>query len=371
MKTYRRFIRVGNQVKASPKFQRKSDANDWYQEMLKKKNFEKNDLEYTSKNPSITMIEYSRTWLLEREKHYPKSTTSSDEQRLRDYILPVFARKPINRITTADCQRFFKKIKTEGFRAPGLTISDKTLTRIKVLLSTIFSDAMNEDPPIVSKNPVYGMKLKAKKRMGKKKPVYIKSTDEVLAFLKAAKEIGGHTYIVCSILLMSGLRKQELIALRWECLDLENSLFEIKEKYEQASNRILDGTKGGSEQTRLVPISAELIRVVLEHKAEAEFTDPRDFIVCEPNGRHYYARSINYMIEAVRQKSKVFSTVQGLRHTYGREFVLKSGNLKVLQAILGHTSSSTTDLYSDLSGGRIKGFGETMSYDIGVKKRGS
>ncbi len=371
MKTYRRFIRMGNSVKASPKFKRKSDAEDWYQEMLKKKHFEKSSLEFVSKNPSMTMIEYSRVWLDEREKHYPKSTTASDEQRLRDYILPIFAQKPLNRITVQDVQKFFKKVSSEGYRAKGFTISDKTLNKVKVLLSTIFNDALNEDPPIVLKNPVFGLKLRPKKRLGKKKPVFIKSSEDVLSFLTAAKEIGGDTFLLASLALMSGLRKQEMIALRWECLDLENRVLEIKEKYQQASKTIVDGTKGGTEETRLVPIPNELIEILIKHRQVSKYKEPHDFVLARAGGRHYQARAVNYLIEHVRTRSNVFSTVHGLRHTYGREFVLKTGNQKALQAILGHASSSTTDLYSDISGTRIRGFGESVSYDISVKKKGS
>lgn len=61
-------------------------------------------------------------------------------------------------------------------------------------------------------------------------------------------------------------------------------------------------------------------------------------------------------------------SVHGLRHSYGREFAARSGNLKALQAILGHSSSQTTDLYSDLAGDRIKEFGNVVTFEEKKKK---
>ncbi len=69
------------------------------------------------------------------------------------------------------------------------------------------------------------------------------------------------------------------------------------------------------------------------------------------------------MVEEVREKAKLDISPHGLRHTFGREFAQNTGNIKALQAILGHSSSSTTDIYSELAGDRIKGFGEAVTYE--------
>jgi len=366
MKTYRRFIRVGSRLIASPKFPRKSDAEAWYNQMLTKKHFERNDLQAPRDKNEITVIQYSRKWLDRREEDYPAATVSSDEQRLRDYVLPILAEYPLSKVKSEQIRGLLEKISRVGFRRKDFRISEGTRTRVKALLSAMFGDAMNETPPLIRVNPVIGIQLKEKRR-GRKRPSVLPNSEACLKFLEAAQKIGPQEFVVAAVILMSGLRKQEMIALRWRCVDLETATLYVKEKYEQASNSIIPGTKAGENTTREIPISAELVRILTEYKAKAPLVGPEYFVISRADGRFLNAKTVSNMIEAVKAKSELSVTVHGLRHTYGREFALRTGNMKALQAILGHSSSSTTDIYSDLAGERTRGFNESVSFKIGVE----
>ena len=167
---------------------------------------------------------------------------------------------------------------------------------------------------------------------------------------------------------MSGIRKQELIALRWNCFDAAGGRLILREKLEQASNSILRGTKAGEEITREIPIPAELVRILEEYRLSIDSNAPGDLILKRPDGRHLNAREVWAMIRGFARRAELYVTVHGLRHTYGREFVLLTGNLKALQAILGHSSPVTTGLYSDLAGERTRGFNESVTFDTSVKR---
>ncbi|NJM09420.1 MAG: hypothetical protein HC883_00520 [Bdellovibrionaceae bacterium] len=124
-KTFRRFIRIGNKIEASPKFRRKSDADEWYEGMLKKKAFEKQGLEHAPQK-EISVIEWSRIWMVAREASYPKSTTSPDDQRLRDYVLPKIGDRTLSSITSSDIRFLLEDISKEGFLKEGFKISPST-----------------------------------------------------------------------------------------------------------------------------------------------------------------------------------------------------------------------------------------------------
>lgn len=367
MKYYRRFIRINGELHTSPRFTKKSDAETWYHEMRKKKQFLRDGIVIEEKDDSLRFIDYARTWMEKRIAEYPESTWKGDEQRLRDYVLPLFSEIPISMITPTQVRGLLIKISEPGFLRPGFQISTATRTRVKALLSVMFSDALNEDPPIVAMNPVLGIKFK-ERRKGTKKPRHLGSAVECLKFINAAKEISQIHFLVSSIFLMSGVRKQELIAMRWKSFDARNHTLNLSEKYEQTSNSIKSGTKAGEDVSRKVPISSQLADVLKEYKKTTQHKGPDDFIVCRPDGRYFGARDINRMIEAVREKAKLDISPHGLRHTFGREFVLNTGNLKALQSILGHSSSKTTDIYSDLTDDRLKGFHEAVTFQKGVKE---
>lgn len=367
MKTYRRFIRVNGELQTSPRFTKKVDAEKWYTEMRRKKQFIRDGFVVDDKKHQATFIDFARDWMQKRMSNYPMATWKSDEQRLRDYILPYFSEIPIASITAVQIKTFLIKISEPGMVKEGLTISESTRTRIKALLSVIFSDALNEDPPLVSFNPVLGIKIKGK-RKGRFKPMVLKDAEECLKFIETAKDIGWTHYALACFFLMTGFRKQELIALRWSCIDFKQGKVSAVEKYEQASGLILPGTKGGEDEVRTVYIPGELIGVLKEHLGLSAYRKPSDFVFVRPDGKNFGAREISNMVEAIRAKACVDITTHGLRHTFGREFAERSGNMKALQAILGHASSATTDIYSELAGSRIKGFAETVSFQKVVKK---
>lgn len=363
---------MASKVLASPQFVRKSDADSWYNQMLRKKHFERHALITPPDKNEPTVIQYSRKWLDIREKEYPAATWKMDEQRLRDYVLPVIAEMPVSRVRPEHIRSLLEKISRTGYRKKDFQISESTRTRVKALLSALFGDAMNESPPLTQSNPVIGVKVKGKRR-GPKKPTPLPNAEACLKFLQAAHEIGAQEFIAAAVILMSGLRKQELIALRWSGFYPEAGIIAVREKYEQASNSIVKGTKAGEEVTREVPIPAELVRILGDHLAAqtaAGAGKPQDFILRRADGRWLHSRTVSDMIDRVRAKAGLTVTTHGLRHTYGREFVLRTGNLKALQAILGHSSSATTDRYSDLAGERTRGFHEAVTFDTGVKKSG-
>lgn len=367
MKTYRRFIRIGGELKASPKFSRKKDADDWYHAMRRNKQLLRDGLPIANDDDGVLFIDYAREWIKKRMAAYPASTWKSDEQRLRDYVLPILSELPLANITGAQIRNLLIEISKEGFLKPKFVISTSTRDRVKALLSAIFSDALNEDPPLVKYNPVLGIKIK-EKRVGKKSPRVIEDSDGCIKFLKKAKELSPIHYAVSSTFLMAGIRKQELIALRWKSLKDKRHELHITEKYEQASNVIKRGTKRGEEVARVIPVPALLVSILGEYRSQAAYKKSEDFVFSKERGIHYGPREIWALIKEVGVAAKIDTHPHALRHTFGREFAANTGNLKALQSILGHASSATTDIYSDLAGSRLKGFGEAVTFNLGVKK---
>lgn len=366
--TYRRHLRIGGELISSPRFTNKKDADDWYHQQRRKKQFLRDGLIMPDSDDGIIFIDYARIWIKNRMAKYPKGTWMSDEQRLRDYILPIMSEMPIGSITGAQIRSLLLKISEPGFLKEGFTISTTTRTRVKALLSVIFSDALNEDPPFVKFNPVLGIRIKDR-RMGKKKPRVIPDTEGCINFLSKAKELGPLHYAVASTFLMSGLRKQELIALRWTSLNSKKRELLVSEKLEQASNSIKPGTKGGENVTRIVPIPKLLVSILGTYRETLGDINASSYMFQKENGRFYGPREIWALVNSIAKASRLDVTPHALRHSYGRTFAMNTGNLKALQAILGHSSSLTTDIYAELSGSRIRGFGEAVSFDIGMGEK--
>lgn len=352
----RRSIRIAGKVINSPRFPGGKDgkrlADEWYSKKAAEKEFIEDGL-MTSDSP--TFFRYAQKWFAKRKKAYPKSTWAADETRLRKYLLPLLSEVPMNKISRTLIRDVIVKAQEEN------DLSQGTRTLIKALASKIFNDAMNENPPLVHFNPCAKLTF-TESRRGKKKPATLQDGDEVRTFLRVAASIGKREVLVCAIAVMAGLRKSEIIALRYSNI-LPTGRILIDHHCEAASLSIKPGTKAGSEETREVAIPAMLMDMIERHREESDFNAESDFIICDETGEWVRPRMLHTMIKRVIEEFGRPINLHNLRHTYGRIFMSRTGNQQALKDLLGHKSLSTTMIYSELSGQQLQPFGEMMNFE--------
>lgn len=349
VKEYRRFIRINGVLQQSPRFKKKSDADLWYDQMKRQKSFATAGFKVLETN-ELTFLAYTRSWIKERMKNYPEATWRSDEQRLRSYLLPEWADIPMGQISPRMVRDALKKVTAAGQ-------SVETRTRVKALASKIFSDAFNEE--IIPINPVHGVKF-SERRQGRPKPKTL-SPDEAASFIGKATELGPKYEFIALVGLFLGLRKSEVLGLQFRDFDLPNRILHVRRRLEQVSLSIKSGTKSGEYVERQVPIPAG----VADRFAQVlEKLRPGEFVLAGRDRPFMAPRTYHDMIKEIAQKAQVEISSHGLRHTLGREFVRNGGNIKALQAILGHSVSTTTDRYSNLDGQHVGGTTDIVSYGV-------
>lgn len=353
-KTERRSIRIGGKTINSPRFtgkDAKRRADEWYSQKAKDKEFVESGL-LSSDSP--TFLQYSKQWFLKRQKKNPKSTWAADETRLRKYLLPELSSFPMNRITRTQMRSVLIKVQEEN----KLSISTRNL--IKALASAIFTSALNEKQPLVHFNPCSSLKFDDARR-GKKRPATLSDGDEVRAFLNCAKSVGKQEALICAIAVMAGLRKSEIIPLKYS--NITGGKIVIDHHVEQASLSIRPGTKSGSEEIREVPIPSSLVEMIFRYRIQSQFGADGDFIICDEKGDWIRPRKLHAMIDAVVKAFGRPITLHKLRHSYGRIFISRAGNQQALKDLLGHKSVTTTMIYSELSGNQLRPFGDMMDFE--------
>ena len=98
--------------------------------------------------------------------------------------------------------------------------------------------------------------------------------------------------------------------------------------------------KGG--RRRVIPMS-DLVRFYLTHTFSKQSRVPLAIRTIE--------KYVKVVAERARLKKKVSPHI--LRHTFAVTYLHRGGNLRALQAILGHSSITTTDIYLNYSGKRV------------------
>jgi integrase len=355
---YQQSIRILGKLIRSPKFKTKTELDRWVADKKAEKMLYQEGLMKPADERILLKEYFYKTWLPKRKLAHTKATWGPDEQRFRDYCEKKIGAIRVSKITTPA----IKKCLEECTTVHGL--STVTRTRVKALLSKVFSDARNEASPLRSTNPVEGIQFDDGAREGDSTPEYISKPKQVLKYLESARELGSTHLVVASLGIMAGLRKQEMIPLRWKDFDYEEKCLILSRKFVQAENRIMDGTKRGKKVSRIVPVPDSLIKVLTRHKDKSDHQGEEDFILSKPDGSNLGPREISSLTEATRLLAGLEITTHGLRHTYGRFFAVGSGNIKALQTILGHSNSQTTELYSSLGGDAVSSFRNTVSFEV-------
>lgn len=141
--------------------------------------------------------------------------------------------------------------------------------------------------------------------------------------------------------LKTGLRVGEMLALKWEDLDLVAGRLVVRRNLWRKE----EGTpKGG--RTREVPLSAEAVETL---KAHRHLKGP--YVFCFPDGRRLTHNRVKDLVPSTCRKAQLAKrlTTHGLRHSFASHLVMRGVTLKAIQELLGHESIEMTMRYSHLS----------------------
>ena len=276
--------------------------------------------------PTITTIptlaafaeEYVRAWATPRNK---QTTLQDKKSHLRKRLEPRFGELQLDQIGRREIDSFTADMLEEEV-APN-TINNYLTTLGDMLTAAVEWEYLTKRPKI--------RKLKADTEF------------DFLDFAEADRLLDAadppwHTMIL--VALRTGLRRGELIALRWEDVDVIGGKLIVRQS---ATRGIIDVPKSG--HGREVALSHQALRALKAHRHLRG-----EFVFCREDGRMLNQDELPERLYAVCRKAglrKVGWHV--LRHTFASHLVMRGEPLKSVQELLGHASITTTMRYAHLS----------------------
>jgi integrase len=205
------------------------------------------------------------------------------------------------------------------------------------------------------------------------------SPEEVSRFLDVARDTDYYVYF--ATLLYTGLRRGELLALRWRNLDLgsgELSVVETAYRLGSGEYRIKEPKTPQSRRTVVLPHSLvellkvyrfdqELLRIQLGIGLNAD-----DFVFIRPDGSPVNPNAVTLAFRRIIRRAGLKDIrIHDLRHTHA-SLMLKAGiHPKVVSERLGHANIGITlDLYSHVLPGLQEAAAEKFDgiFDVGDKE---
>lgn len=189
----------------------------------------------------------------------------------------------------------------------------------------------------IEHNPFEGLKTSNRKR---KIPDFL-FREEVMNFLQSYDlndPLEWRDYVLFSLMYGCGLRVSEAVGLKKEDFDLKARTL-----------RILG--KGSKEH--IVPIAPWLVSTLKEWLLPLA---PSDFLFHNARGGQLSARGIQYRMQDHADKIGLAMTVHPhmLRHSYATHLLDGGADIRVVQELLGHSSLSTTQIYTHVSMAKLQ-----------------
>jgi len=246
------------------------------------------------------------------------------ETNLRLRVLPELGTHRLGELRLADLQRFIDRMATQGLE-PATIMTSVTPLR------SIFRRAAQLG--VVGSNPTRGLSLPAV-RSRRDRIAGPKEAAELLTALEPGDRP------LWATALFAGLRRGELVALRWEDVDLATGLIRVCRGWDAIEGEISPKTAKGK---RNVPVPAALRDYLVEHRMNRAGEGVVFGTLTEVRRAAERARG------RWRDSGLEALTLHEARHTYASLMIAAGVNAKVLSTFMGHANIAITlDLYGHL-----------------------
>lgn len=273
------------------------------------------------------------------------TTAKSREYVIRNHIMKYFQHKKINEITTFDIDSFYVDKLDSGY-------SGAYIRQMHNLLNQAFDQAVRWS--LIKVNPVKN----AKPPKVKSEEKITWTVDEVNRFLNLIKNSSMEIPYLLAI--FTGMRRGEVLGLKWDDVDFENKKIRIKRSLCFVSGKGLIFKEPKTKKSkRQISISQHVVNVLKKHKQKQEFQKEKlgtqyqdnNLIVCTDDGKPLDPRNLLRQFYRLIEEANVPRiSFHDLRHTHATILMQQGENPKVVSERLGHSRVGITlDLYSHVS----------------------
>ncbi len=334
-----------------------------------------------------TVAEYCEKWLLMQSVHIRQTTLTDYKSKVKNYIVAPLGNKYMASVTSDDIKLAL---------IPASKKSNSVYRSVHMLYKAIFRSAV--ESKIIDSSPCETISGKGGKPQKERSAL----TDEQVEQLTSAIK-GLPPYVFVMIGLYTGLRREEILALQWDCvfLDCDTPYIAVRRAWHTEHNRpiILTELKTDAAK-RDIPIPRQLHECLKEAKSISkskyvvansdgdplsytQFKRVWQYIVTRSTKQRTYIRYVNgekipHVVtpklgqKAAHNGKVVYSldfqvTPHQLRHTYITNLIYKSVDPKTVQYLAGHENSKITmDIYAKVKYNRPEQLSSVVNNAFGV-----
>lgn len=297
----------------------------------------------------LTVGEYLRRWLTDYARgNVGVKTYERYAEIVEKHLIPALGHHPLAKLQPLQIQAYYTQALENGRRDGRGGLSAQTVLHHHRLLHAALKQAVKWQ--LLARNPTEAVEPP--------RPVHLEmqvlDEEGVVSLLAAAQ--GSRLYVPCLLAVGTGLRLGEILALRWEDLDLKAGTLSVRQALEQTKAGLAFKQPKTAKSRRVVALPSLLIEGLVRHKGEqaqkrlllGPAYQEHGLVNAQDDGQPWSVKVISKAFEHLAQKAGVPQIrFHDLRHSHASQLLKQGVQLKVVSERLGHARSSTTmDIYS-------------------------
>lgn len=292
----------------------------------------------------VTLERWVSSWIERRSIRLAPSTISSYRRLVLKYITSSpTGNMPIDTIAPEDLIVLLSPILAAGFtRQAQLT---------QIIINAALNDATRQR--VIQWNPMCCVD----RIHHRKRATAWLTADEAIQLLESARDAQDPFYLAWVLGLCCGLRRGEILGLKWADIDFTASTMHIQRQRIRVDGRILETPPKSDSSNRVIPL-AEQVREQLRRSRRigAEY-------VLEIAGKPLTDKALEHALDMAIDRAGIRRiTLHGMRHTMAATAASNGIPIKVLQTIMGHAQYTTTaDIYAHVDRSAIMEAVETVA----------
>lgn len=328
---------------------------------------EKYEAIYSSPSGDELFTAYIKKWLYDKKPLIELSTWEGYKIYAERHIIPYFEpmRLKLREVKPHHIQEYYQYKFTSGRldNKPG-GLSIPSLKKHSIVFKEVFNYAVLHE--VLNKNPAEGVKLPSKSKSVVERKFL--TADEANQVIKA---FDGHQLkpLVC-VALYYGLRRSEVLGLRWSAIDFENNTLTINHTVVKTVTVVRkDSTKTQSSMHTFLLLS-DVKELLLQQYAQQEknkvtykeIYQASDYVFTWPDGSLYRPEYVTKTFQKVLvQHHLPVIRFHDLRHSTASILYDKGWELKDIQNWLRHSSVEVTgDIYTHISEARKEKYAKEL-----------
>jgi integrase len=299
---------------------------------------------------NLIVDEYLDRWLSDAVRgSVRQSTFDRDSYLVRVHVKPIIGKRKLSKLTPLDVQGLYRHRLDGG-------LSPSTVQKVHHVLHKALSQAVKWN--LIPRSPADAVKA-LRPASEEMRPLSAEEARRLLGMVK-----GDRVEALYVLAITTGMRRGELLGLKWSDIDLENTRLSIRRTLTRTNNgkRVALGDPKTKKSRRTVPLTAQAVEALRGHlerqlgeiEALGDLYDDQGLVFTTQVGTPINPSNLRQRSFTPLLKKAGLPRIRlhDLRHTCATLLLSKGVHPKFVQELLGHaTIAITLDTYSHVMPG--------------------